>query len=80
MCLTLIANPVGITEIFYLYNDRLEIIYLKCCVLGWVVGKSPIDYSRFLGLWGVPSVGVILRDPRPYLRKFQRKPLKTLNG
>ena len=28
----------------------------------------------------VPSVGVFLRDSSPYLREFQRKPRKTLNG
>ena len=29
---------------------------------------------------GMPSVGVFLRDPSPYLRKFRRKPRKTPNG
>ena len=29
---------------------------------------------------GMPSVGVFLRDPSPYLREFRRKPQKTLNG
>ena len=31
---------------------------------------------------GIPFVGeqVFLRDPRPYLREFRRKPRKTLNG
>ena len=29
---------------------------------------------------GVPSVGVFLRDPSPYLREFPRKTRKTPNG
>ena len=29
---------------------------------------------------GLPSMGVFLRDPSPYLRKFRRKPRKTPNG
>ena len=36
-----------------------------------------------VGPWtegGVPSVGVFLKDPRPYLRKFRRKSQKILNA
>ena len=29
---------------------------------------------------GLPSVGVFLRDPSPYLREFRRKPRKSPNG
>ena len=29
---------------------------------------------------GVPSVGVFLWDPSPYLRDFRRTPRKTANG
>ena len=29
---------------------------------------------------GLPSVGVFLRDPSPYLREFWRKPRKIPNG
>ena len=29
---------------------------------------------------GMPSVGVFLKDPSPYLRKFRRKPWKIPNG
>ena len=36
------------------------------------IGPRPIG--------GLPSVGVFLRDPSPYLRKFRRKPWKTFNG
>ena len=32
-----------------------------------LMGPGPIG--------GVPSVGVFIRDPRPYLREFRRKPL-----
>ena len=34
--------------------------------------------SRSMG--GMCSVGVFVRDPSPYLRKFRRKPQKTPNG
>ena len=33
-----------------------------------------------LPIGGMPSVGVFLRDPSPYLRGFRRKPRKTPNG
>ena len=33
---------------------------------------------RLIG--GMPSVGVFLRDPSPYLREFRRKTRKTPNG
>ena len=36
--------------------------------------------TRDLGLGGMPSVGVSLRDPSPYLSEFRRKPRKTTNG
>ena len=36
------------------------------------IGPRPIG--------GLPSVGVFLRDPSPYLREFRRKPRKTPNG
>ena len=45
-------------------------------LLGWrfkgngpLVGPGPIR--------GMPSTGVLLRDSRPYLREFRRKPRKT---
>ena len=37
-----------------------------------LVGPGPVE--------GVPSVGVFLRDPSPYLRKFWRRPQKTPKG
>ena len=39
---------------------------------GLLVGLGLID--------GVPSVGIFLKDPTPYLREFWRKLLKTPNG
>ena len=43
--------------------------------LGWIVGISPIDYSRVLVIWGgVPFVWIFLKDPSPHLREFRRKP------
>ena len=49
--------------------------------LGLVVGfkaNCPLVGSGLLG--ELLSVGVFLRDPRPYLSKFRRKPRKTPNG
>ena len=37
-----------------------------------IVGLGPVGK--------VPSVGIFLRDPSPYLREFRKKPLKTPNG
>ena len=37
-----------------------------------LVGPGTVD--------GLPSVGVFLKDPSPYLREFRRKPRKTPNG
>ena len=38
----------------------------------------PLVRPRTIG--EMPSVGIILRDPDPYLRVFRRKPRKTPNG
>ena len=50
--------------------------------LGWVAdfeANYPLVGPRHIG--GVPSMGVFLRDPSPYLREFRRKkPRKTPNG
>ena len=43
-----------------------------------VVGFKADCLTRDLGLGGMPSVGVFLRDPIPYLCEFLRKPRKTL--
>ena len=49
---------------------------------GWllVVGFKADCLTRDIGLGGMPSVGVFLRDPSPYLREFRRKSRKTPNG
>ena len=40
--------------------------------LSWVVRIRPTVHIWDLNLWAkVPSVGVFLRDPSPYLREFQ---------
>ena len=39
-----------------------------------------LDIPRGKPIGGVLSVGVILRNPSPYLRVFRRKPRKTPNG
>ena len=56
-------------------------VILNFYYTGWlmVVGLSPIARLWDLG-GGMPSVGVFLRDPGPYLREFRRKPRKTPNG
>ena len=41
-----------------------------------MVGIGPIDYFRFLELWG----DCPLWDPSPYLRDFRRKSRKTPKG
>ena len=51
--------------------------------IGWMDGyrcesNCPIVGPGIIG--GMPSVGVILRHPNPYLRDFMRKPQKTSNG
>ena len=48
-----------------LLGYRFKVIYL-------LVGPGPIG--------GVPSVGIFLGDPSPYLREFQRKSPKNRNG
>ena len=48
---------------------RLVVGFKANCSL---VGPGPIG--------GMPSVGVFLRDPRPHLREFRRKPRKIPNG
>ena len=49
---------------------------MLCCVVGFKADCLTRDQA----LGGMPSVGVFLRDPSPYLRDFQRKPRKTPNG
>ena len=49
----------------------------------WLVGcrfKSNCPLAEPATIDGMPSMGVFLRDPNPYLRKFRRKPRKTPNG
>ena len=46
--------------------------------ISWLVGRYSHEGLRPMG--GVPSVGVFLRDPSPYLREFWRKPRKTRKG
>ena len=49
-----------------------------------VLGNFPILvlglHERPRTTCGMPSMGVFLRDPSPYLRQFRRKPRKALNG
>ena len=49
---------------------------------GWVVVGVKADCLRDgpRPICGVPSVGVFLRDPSPYLSEFRRKPRKSPNG
>ena len=46
-----------------------------------VVGfKARLSHQGPRPIGGVPSLGVFLKDPSPYLREFRRKPRKTPNG
>ena len=54
---------------------RERLIYYKNRE-GWLVGCRNKDNSPLVGPEtdrGVPSMGVILRNPSPYLREFRRK-------
>ena len=56
------------------FRDNLEGLQVLDLGLGWVLGWRPIVRfwkPRIIG--GVPSVGVFLRDPRPYLREISEK-------
>ena len=48
-----------------------------CCVVGFKA-NCPLVGPGLIG--GVPSVGIFLRDPSPYLLEFWRKPRKTPNS
>ena len=54
----------------------------KKSAVDWLVGfKIKTNCLVGPGYKGeVPSVGVFLSDPGPYLREFERKPPKTLNS
>ena len=61
-------------------GDRF--IKLTFLYIGWLVGYRCKANCPLVGpgpIGGVPSVGIILRDFRPYLREFCRKPRKTSN-
>ena len=49
---------------------------------GWVglVSQSNSPLPRPGHVIGLPNMGIFLRDPRPYLRKFQKKTRETPNG
>ena len=55
---------------------------MKTVIFGWLVvgfkAKYPPEGPGPIG--GMPSVRVFLRDPRPYLRDFRRKPRKIPNN
>ena len=54
------------------FKNYLSILIIYLQRLGWVVGISPIDYSRAWDYGGNAfRGGVFLRDPSPYLRKFR---------
>ena len=50
---------------------------IKGCL---VVGLTPIIFMRNLFLMEIPFLVVFLKDPRPYLREFRRKPRETPIG
>ena len=56
-------------------------VHAKNSVNWLLVGIMFFIYTWDLGLKvECPSWGVFLKNPRPYLHKFQRKPLKTPHG
>ena len=71
-----------ILEIFYeifSLKDAYVILYETWKRLGCrFKANCPLVGPGHVG--GVPSVGVILRHPSPYLREFRRKPRETLKG
>ena len=60
--------------------DILVAVVVGCPDKSRLVGKSscPLVASGTIG--GMPSVGIVLRDPNSYLREFRRKRRKTPNG
>ena len=79
-----------------LYIELSSEIFLKNYSVGRKTQVGMYDMLRWVGLGcrfkgdcplvgpepkgGVPSVGIFLRDPSPYLREFRGKPRKTPNG
>ena len=60
-------------------HRRTNIIDFGECRL--VVGfKANCPLVGPVSIGGMPSVGIFLRDPSPYLSEFRRKPRKTPNG
>ena len=58
-------------------------IILSCVLNGGGGGGSFKANCSLVGpgpTGGVPSMGLFLRNPSPYLREFLRKPRKTPNG
>ena len=62
-----------ISKINFFWKRKVNIAYN---LIGWLaLGLRPVVCTTDLGLrGGVPSVGVFLRDPSPYLREFRGKP------
>ena len=56
-------------------SEKLSVFRLFGCRF-----KAKCPSVRPGPIGAVPSMKVVLRDPRPYLRKFWRKPQKTPNS
>ena len=77
-----------ILQIMYFFKEKKIInnrstlfMYSNFANVWLVIGIKPIVRKCDLGLGeGLPSVGVFLRDPSPYLSEFRRNPRKTRLG
>ena len=58
------------------YRQRLRVLSIG----GGVDVNADCLKKGPMPMGGMPSVGVFLRDPSPYLRELRRKPRKTPHG
>ena len=58
-------------------KNKTDSINILVLVLGFK-SNCPLVQPRIIG--STPSVGVFLRDPKPYLREFRKKTRETPNG
>ena len=73
-------TPIPVEHLLEL--ERMKIHQSQCHWLSWLLevfkANCPLLGPGPIG--GVPSMGVVLKDPSPCLREFRRKPRKTPNG
>ena len=76
--LILITSRLSVTFTGICFVFFIVIILLKVVVGYSLKSKCPLLGPGTIG--EMPSVEVLLWDPKPYLREFRRKPQKTTNG